>query len=278
MLYAFDRRVDGPAFSRDDEQLLEAFAASAATAVATAQEFAAHGLRKAIEASESERRRWARELHDQTLQDLGALRVGLSAARRSGDPERLAAAVDDAVAQLGSGIDELRAIITDLRPAALDELGVKAALEAFVERMRGVPNVPPIQLEIDLDYEAGRRGTRPSANVESAMYRLVQEAITNVVKHASAQHIDVSLVEHDGSVHVRRPRRRGRVRHRRVCRRLRPHRHARAAGARQRRPGDRLAARRRDRGAGADPGRPGGRRRGVTATWLRRRAGRSGQA
>ena len=82
VLYAFDRQSAGPEFSRDDERLLEAFAASAATAVASAQEFTAHGRRLSIEASERERQRWARELHDQTLQDLAGLRVTLSAARR----------------------------------------------------------------------------------------------------------------------------------------------------------------------------------------------------
>jgi signal transduction histidine kinase len=205
VLYAFDRQVHGPEFSRDDELLLESFAASAATAVATAQEFMAHGLRRSIEASERERRRWARELHDQTLQDMAALRVLLSAARRRGTPETLAAAVDDAVERLGEGIDELRAIITDLRPAALDELGIKAAIEALVERVRAASGAPQIDLHLDLDYEAGRHPDRPSAAIENTVYRLVQEAMTNAVKHAGARHVGISLVEHGGSVraHVR---------------------------------------------------------------------------
>ena len=83
------RRGDG-----DDEQLLQAFAASAATAVATARTVEEQRLRDAMHAAEEERRRWARELHDDTLQGLGGLRMLLSAAARSGDPERLRAAVD----------------------------------------------------------------------------------------------------------------------------------------------------------------------------------------
>ena len=154
VLYAFDRQSAGPEFSRDDEQLLESFAASAATAVATAQEFTAHGLRRSIEASERERQRWARELHDQTLQDLAGLRVTLSAARRREIPEALAAAVDDTIAGLADGIDALRAIITDLRPAALDQLGAKAALETLIERARSAPGAPEIDLHVDLDVEA----------------------------------------------------------------------------------------------------------------------------
>jgi signal transduction histidine kinase len=195
LLHALDRQTDGPEFTTDDERLLESFAASAATAVATAQEFTAHGLRRSIEASERERRRWARELHDQTLQDLGAVRVTLSAARRRGDPETLAAAVDDAVAQLAQGIDELRAIITDLRPASLDELGVEAALRALVERTRGMPGAPEVALEVDLVR-------RPEPNVESAVYRLVQEAVTNAVKHAGARRIDIALAESGGVIRV----------------------------------------------------------------------------
>jgi signal transduction histidine kinase len=202
-LYAFDRQVEGPGFSMDDQQLLESFAASAATAVATAQEFAAHGVRRSIEASERERARWARELHDQTLQDLAALRISLSAARRRGGAERLDAAVADAVSRLGEGIDELRAIVTDLRPAALDELGVKAALETFVERARATAGAPAIDLLVDLGFESGRTSERHDAVLEGTLYRLVQEAITNVVKHAGAHRATVSVRELDGVVEVR---------------------------------------------------------------------------
>jgi signal transduction histidine kinase len=203
VLYAFDRQVDGPEFSRDDELLLESFAASAATAVATAQEFTAHGLRRSIEASERERQRWARELHDQTLQDMAALRVALSAARRRGDPDLLGAAVDDAVKHLGDGIHELRGIITDLRPAALDQLGTKAAIEALAERIRTGPEPPEVDLVVDLDYESGRAPSRQEAGIESTLYRLVQEATTNAMKHASARHIEISIVERDGSIEAR---------------------------------------------------------------------------
>jgi signal transduction histidine kinase len=202
VLYAFDRQVEGPEFSRDDELLLESFAASAATAVATAQEFTAHGLRHSIEASERERQRWARELHDQTLQDMAALRVTLSAARRRGTPEALEAVVDDTISHLADAIDALRMIIADLRPAALDELGIKAAIEALAERARDVPGGPDIELHVDLDFEAGRIGTRHIPAIEDATYRLVQEAVTNALKHASARQVDIGVVERNGSVHI----------------------------------------------------------------------------
>src|SRR5204862_3348280 len=66
-ILAFDRRDDAPRFIAEDERLLEAFAASAATAVATAQQSASQALERSIVASERERQRWARELHDETL-------------------------------------------------------------------------------------------------------------------------------------------------------------------------------------------------------------------
>jgi GAF domain-containing protein len=128
VLAAFDRVEDGPEFHAEDERLMQSFAAAGASAVATAQNVAAEGVRRALAASEQERRRWARELHDETLQDLAAVRMLLSTARRAGDAEQLGAAVDEAVEHLARGVDSLRALITDLRPAALDELGLGAAL------------------------------------------------------------------------------------------------------------------------------------------------------
>ena len=81
---------------------------------------------RSIEASESERARWARELHDETLQDIGALRVLLTTARNRGDPRRGRRAVEDAIGRLGEMSGSLRSLISDLRPALLDQLGTGA--------------------------------------------------------------------------------------------------------------------------------------------------------
>ena len=96
VLAAYDRVGGERGFDREDERLLGAFAASAATAVATGRQVEEQRLRQSIEASEQERRRWARELHDETLQSLAALRVGLSSAMR-GSEEDLRGAVQVAV-------------------------------------------------------------------------------------------------------------------------------------------------------------------------------------
>ena len=202
VLAAYDRIEGDGEFSAEDERLLAAFAASAATAVGTAQAMEGHTLRRALEASEAERRRWARELHDATLQELGALRILLSSARRSADPERLRAAVDDAVDQLAAAVTDLRAIITDLRPAALDELGLDPALRALVERLQGQSDLD-VRVEIDLALERGEASTRLTPELEAAVYRVAQEALGNVIKHAQARSATVTLVERDGMLDLR---------------------------------------------------------------------------
>jgi signal transduction histidine kinase len=131
VLEAFDRE-DGADFSADDEQLLVSFAASAATAVATAQTAANESLRRSMQASERERARWARELHDDTLQQLAGLKLLLSGARRQGTLEPLGGAID----LIDDVIGELRRLIADLRPAALDDLGLADAVESLLHRVQ----------------------------------------------------------------------------------------------------------------------------------------------
>lgn len=188
-------------FTREDEQLLEGFAASAATAVATAQTAASEGLRRSIEASERERQRWALELHDETLQELAGLKVLLSGARRSNDLDAMHQTLESAIERIDTEITGLRRLITDLRPAALDAFGTKAALESLAERVTGTSGLE-IELNIDLAWESGRRPDRHSSAIEAVLYRLAQEALTNVVKHAGASTVDISLVEQDDRVEL----------------------------------------------------------------------------
>ena len=202
VLAAFDRLEDGPQFGVEDERLMEAFATSAANAVATAQTVAVEGVQRAMHAAEGERRRWARELHDDTLQEIGALRVLLGGALQGGDPEALAEAATHAVDRLASQANVLRAMITDLHPAALDRLGLSAAIEALVSRARDQEELE-VTVDADLDYEAGRDAERLSPDIELAVYRLVQEALTNVIRHAEATRVEIELVEAEGQLRVR---------------------------------------------------------------------------
>ncbi len=200
VLLALDRLEDGPQFSREDERLLEAFAASAATAVAMAQAVASERQSQRLSAAEGERQRWARELHDETLQSLSALRIGLSAAARSDRPEALEQAVGRATGQLEEAIANLRGLITDLRPAALDELGVQAALEGLAERTRRTGM--EVEVSVELAYEQGREPTRHVPEIETAIYRIVQEALTNATKHGEARITTVEIREAGEVLHL----------------------------------------------------------------------------
>ena len=193
VLVALDRLERGPGFTAEDERLLQSFATSAATAVATAETVAAERQRHRLAAAEGERQRWARELHDDTLQSLSALRFGLSAARRSDAEEALRNAVGQAVEQIEETIANLRALISDLRPAALDELGLQAALETLAERSarHGVE----VDLSVELAYEQGAASTRLAIELETALYRIVQEALTNASKHGEADRAVVEIHE-----------------------------------------------------------------------------------
>jgi|SRR5271166_227313 len=200
VLLAIDRLRDGPAFSGEDQRLLESFAVSAATAVATAQSIASERQRQRLAAAEGERQRWARELHDDTLQSLSALRIGLSTASRSDQPAALEQAVGHAVEHLEEAIANLRALITDLRPAALDELGVAAALEGLAERTsrHGVE----VDVSVELDYEQGREASPHVAELDTAVYRIVQEALTNAFKHGHAKRAVVEVGQDAAGVHL----------------------------------------------------------------------------
>jgi signal transduction histidine kinase len=193
VLVASGRMAGSRSFDADDEQLLVSFAASAATAVATAKSVERDRLRHALRAADEERRRWARELHDETLQGLGALRVGLSAAAREPDAEELRRHVQAAVEQINGEIANLRAIITDLRPAALDQLGLEPALEALAQRVASVEG-----LEVEQHFVL-----RPlDPDVETTVYRLVQESLTNVSRHARASRVRIDVIASSDTVQV----------------------------------------------------------------------------
>ncbi len=193
VLAAFDRGEEAEVFSEDDEHALRAFAVSAATAVALAQSVLADRLRSSLAAADAERRRWARELHDETLQGLGGLRVLLSAALRRDDLDLAQQAMRDAVERIELEIESLRAIITELRPAALDELGLRAAIETLLDRQRQQTG---LEIEGELEIVAAPPGEeRLDGDLETAVYRLVQEALTNVAKHARATRARVRVRE-----------------------------------------------------------------------------------
>jgi signal transduction histidine kinase len=183
VLMAFDHLGPRPRFDADDQRALEAFAASAAIAVATARSVEEQRLHDTMAAAEAERRRWARELHDETLQGLAALKLSLIAALKA-EPGHGRPLLETAITQLEDDISGLRTIIADLRPAVLDELGLEPALRTLVSR---VADSAGIRARAGIDLA----GSRLEPDVETVAYRIAQEALTNIVKHAESHTITV---------------------------------------------------------------------------------------
>jgi signal transduction histidine kinase len=200
VLIAVDRHSGGPGFTEEDQRLLEAFAASAAAAVATAESVEADRRRQRLEAAERERAQWARELHDETLQSLAALRLGLAAQLARPDLAAITGAVREAVTALEEEIASLRSLITELRPAALDDLGIEAAIEDLIGRARA--RGLDVDLAMDFSHHRGTPGERRSPELETAIYRIVQEALTNASKHGGARRASVEIADAAGTVLV----------------------------------------------------------------------------
>jgi signal transduction histidine kinase len=198
---------------------IRAFAADLARRLEEIRSTEIRRLRYGNEARERERARWAREIHDESIQGIGALRLALAHARDEGDPEKLTRAVDAALEGLGTEIDGLRHLITELRPAALDDLGLAAALQALARRAQAIDGLD-VAIEIDLAGKGNGSGeTTPASQeanggpvqlgddaperrldpeLEGTVYRIVQEALTNVSRHAEASRAVVSISERDG--------------------------------------------------------------------------------
>jgi signal transduction histidine kinase len=195
-------RSDG-SFRGPDRQALSAFAASVSQRLAAERSVEIERLRYGMEARERERTRWAREIHDESVQGIGAIRMKLANARDLNDGEAMERAVDDALEGLDREIDGLRHLITELRPAALDDLGLTAALQALARRARAMDGLD-VQIEIDLNHHdppSERDGARRlDPELESTIYRIVQEALTNVGRHAQATRAQVTVSERDGVV------------------------------------------------------------------------------
>lgn len=187
-------------FRDPDQRALSAFAESVARRLAAERSVEIERLRYGMQARERERTRWAREIHDETVQGLGALRLKLANARDLQEAKALEKAVEDVLEGLGAEIDGLRHLITELRPAALDDLGLPAALEALARRAQAIDGLD-VSTEIDLQgYDSDGR---LDAELESSVYRIVQEALTNVGKHAEACSAQVEVRASDGFIRVK---------------------------------------------------------------------------
>lgn len=189
-------------FNLADEQSAVILAEWIAIAVNNARSVAAERVQLSFEAAEQERRKWARELHDETLQNLAGLRVMLSTARRHADTEPCVEVINESIDRVDGTISEMRRLIADLRPAALDQLGVGPALTALVERVEADSGIA-IDLRLDFAVRANTGGGRLVPQLEDTIYRLVQESLNNAVRHGGARRAIVEVFEEGSKVTVR---------------------------------------------------------------------------
>ncbi len=153
-----------------------------------------------IRAQEEERRAIARELHDEVGQVLTAVKVELSCAQREIEAAGggLTSVLDDARSVTDRALHTVRDLSHLLHPALLDDLGLAAAIDWYVKGYRKRHGI-----RVDLTTEEPEPGARLIPETEAAVYRIVQEALTNIVKHAQATACEVSLRHAGGVVSVR---------------------------------------------------------------------------
>jgi two-component system, NarL family, sensor histidine kinase DevS len=193
VIAAHNKLGTDPRFTDEDLRLTETFAARAAVAVDLADRVARDALRRVVAGQELERRRLARELHDETGQALTSILLGLKhmeEAKTPADARTAAAALRE---QIVETLQSVRRLAVELRPSALDDFGLTPALERLAEAFGE-------QTGIAVDIQASLDTARLPEEVETALYRIVQEALTNVAKHAEATRVSVVVTRREDTV------------------------------------------------------------------------------
>jgi two-component system, NarL family, sensor histidine kinase DevS len=179
-------------FSEGDLRLVEIFGARAAVAVSLSGQVARDTVRRVVDAQESERRRLALELHDETGQALTSILLGLTSIRAAGSDAEAERAEADVRGLVVQALQDVRALAVELRPSALDDFGLAPAIERLAETFSersGIKTVVQANLVQRLPPE-----------IETTIYRVVQEALTNVVKHSGAEHVSIVISNRGGGV------------------------------------------------------------------------------
>ncbi|MEX2024503.1 MAG: PAS domain S-box protein [Thermoleophilaceae bacterium] len=157
--------------------------------------------RERMQVAEAERARWARELHDETLQGLAAVHVLLSSGLRALSDDDRRGRMRLAQEQIEGEMEKLRGLISDLRPAALDELGLEASVRDLAARVQTVYGIE-VETSVALPARDGE-AYRIAPDVETAAYRIAQECLSNAAKHAGATRVHVELAQDGDVLHVR---------------------------------------------------------------------------
>ena len=189
VLIAHDKIGRDHRFSSADLRLAEQFALRASIAVDLSRRVARDSLRRVVAGQEVERRRLARELHDETGQALTSILLGLRTVEDAHSDVNV-----DGLRELVVGtLQDVRRLAVQLRPKALDDFGLVAALERLVQTFSESSGI-----SVELEAQIGEE--RLPSDVETTVYRIVQEALTNVVKHAEAHRVSILLVRRGGTV------------------------------------------------------------------------------
>lgn len=194
VISAFNKDGPDPRFSDDDLRLAETFSTRAALAVHLSERVARDTLDAILDAEETERSRIARELHDETGSALSAILLGLTEIDRAATlPDACQASA--ALRQTArTTLEDVARLAFELRPATLDEFGLGPVLRDLGRGLeeRGGPRV-----ELNVDVATAER---LPAKVETALFRITQEALTNVVKHADAKTVHIACARQERSV------------------------------------------------------------------------------
>jgi signal transduction histidine kinase len=192
VVIAHDKHGSSPAFTDDDLRLAESLADRAAIAVNLSERVSRDVVRRVVEAQELERARLARELHDETGQALTSILLGLKPLERSAETEEAREAVASVRELVVETLQEVRRLAVELRPSALDDFGLVPAVERLMDTFREQSG-----LHVELETQLGP--DRLSRDAETALYRVIQEALTNVVKHSGARRVSVLLQRKEGA-------------------------------------------------------------------------------
>jgi len=195
VLEIHDKEGGDARFSQDDLRLAETFASRAAVAVELSQRVARDAVRRVVEAQELERRRLARELHDETGQALTSILLGLKPLEDALADHPAHTALAGLREQVVTALQDVRRLAVELRPAVLDDFGLVPALERLTESFAE-------QSDVRIDFHSALGEARLPPEVETALYRVVQESLTNIVKHANARNVSVSLARRPTGVAV----------------------------------------------------------------------------
>jgi two-component system, NarL family, sensor histidine kinase DevS len=193
VVVAHDKSGANPSFTDDDLRLTESLADRAAVAVDLSERVGRDALARVVQAQELERERLARELHDETGQALTSILLGLKPLEQSASSEENRAAVAALRELVVSTLQDVRRLAVELRPSALDDFGLATAVERLAGTFRE-------HTGLRVDFEAQLGEDRLPNEVETTLYRIVQEALANVVKHADASRVSILLTRKNRSI------------------------------------------------------------------------------